>query len=137
MDEVRPEAADNGGPTPEPGRDRLGFLAAVARGQTVTDAAREYGIPRRTADRWASSPKGKAYVSRLRALMFAQACGALARHATRAAEKLAELLDSESAQVALQAARSLLSSGLDLRKSVDYEERLAALEAKLGGESPP
>lgn len=134
MDEVRPETAQIGQTVP---RNREGFLHAIACGEEVTAAAERNGIPRRTATRWLSDPRFKRQVSRRRGVMFSRAVGTFAQFANAAAEKLARLMDADDARVALQAARALLAAGLDLRKSVELEERLAALEAKLGGESPP
>jgi hypothetical protein len=111
------------------------LAALVAAGQTLTDAAASAGVSRRTATRRAADPAFRALVQRLRGDMVAQALGRMASHMAQAADTLHALLAAESDSVKLGAARSLLELGVKLRDSVELEQRLADLEARLSGES--
>jgi hypothetical protein len=66
--------------------------------------------------------------------MVDKALGRLADAMTEAADVLRNLLASEDERVRLPAARALLELGVKLRESVELEERLAALEERLGDE---
>jgi HEAT repeat protein len=64
--------------------------------------------------------------------MVQRSLGRLADGMTEAADVLRQLLAAESEAVRLGAARSLLELGVKLREPVELEERLAALEARIG-----
>jgi hypothetical protein len=66
--------------------------------------------------------------------MFARALGCLAEGAASGALVLRQLcLKAKSESVRLAAARALLELGGKLRDSVDFDERLKALEQRLDG----
>ena len=102
-------------------------LALAAAGKPA-DVAQQFGVSRRTVDRWLSEPAFRRIVWDLRQQMVAAAVGRMADHMTLAADALVKLLDSDDAAVRLRACRAILSLGLRLHDAVDLEERLRALE---------
>ena len=65
--------------------------------------------------------------------MVEAAVGQLADASTAATATLRKLLAAEAETVRLGAARSILELGTKLRESVEFEERVRALEAKGAG----
>jgi hypothetical protein len=106
---------------------------ALAAGQTVRAAAEVAGISERTATRRRANPGFRQREAELRAGMVQRALGKLADGMAEAADRLRELLRAESESVCLGAARALVELGVKLRESVELEQRVAALEARLPG----
>jgi hypothetical protein len=106
----------------------LALLVALARGETVRDAAREAKLGERTAWRRMSDPEFRRRLSQIRADVMDRATGRLADAASDAARTLRALLDAESETVRLGAARAILELGTKLRETGELEERLLALE---------
>jgi hypothetical protein len=73
----------------------------------------------------------------LRARCLEEAVGRLTSIATRAAETLAQLLDSESETIKLRAAVSLLEQLIRVREHSEIAARLAALERRVKDEPRP
>jgi len=113
----------------------LAFLVAIARGETVRDAAREAGIGERTAWRRMADPEFRRRLSGVRADVLERATGRLADAGAEAAETLKALLKAESESVRLGAARAILELGSKLREAGELEERLRMLESDAGSES--
>jgi hypothetical protein len=107
------------------------FMLALASGQTVRDAACAAGIGERTATRRVADLDFRRRVEELRSEMVAQTLGRLAAGMAEAADRLRALLGAKNEHIQLGAARSLLELALTLRKNVETEERLRALEKKL------
>lgn len=101
---------------------------ALARGETVRDAALTAGVAERTATRRWADPDFRQRVGQLRTSMVQQALGRMANSMTAASNTLLALLQAEGESVRLGAARSILELGNKLRESVELEERLTALE---------
>jgi hypothetical protein len=109
---------------------REALALRLAAGQSVRAAARSCKVGERTAHRWLDEdPRFRARVQELRERLFSRAVGVLTRLAGKAARKLDELLDNFKASIALGACRTVLEAGPRLRELIDFEERLAALEA--------
>lgn len=106
-------------------------MAALAAGATYAEAAEAAGIGVRTVDRRMSDPDYRAQVSAARGELLSRAVGLLAENAAAAARCLSRLLCEGSPQVQLAAARAILEFGGRLREALDYEERLATVEASL------
>jgi hypothetical protein len=104
---------------------------ALARGQTLTEAACAAGVSERTAHRRWAEPAFRRRVSDLRGEVVALAASRLATAMARAADRLAELVESTDPRVALMAAKAVLSLGLLAREKMDSETLLRELEAKL------
>jgi HEAT repeat protein len=112
------------------------FLAALAGGSSVAEAAKLAGKSERQAYRYLADPAVKASVQRLRADMTGQALGVLVKEMAESVRELVKLRSDPNPQIRIQAARSLLTIGLDFRAALDVEARLSAVEAKLNGSGP-
>ncbi len=104
---------------------------ALAEGKNYQDAAHLAGINRRTLFVRRQDPAFMEYVRERRADMFEATAGKLTETSQAAADKLADLLDSESEQTALSAARAILEHATRLRELLEIDVRLAALEKAL------
>ena len=111
------------------------LVLALARGQSVPDAADSCGVSERTVYRRQDNPDFRKKVRALRAKMLEQAAGRTVDAKADAADVLRNLLNARSESVALGAARSILELSVNLRYAVDLEERLAAVE-KFANEKP-
>ena len=69
------------------------LAAALAAGATVTQAAEQFGISRRTVQRYLAQSAFRRQVARLRNELVSAALGRLADHMTRAADTVARLVD--------------------------------------------
>jgi hypothetical protein len=111
------------------------LLQALACGASVEAASRAAGVSARTAHRRLADAGFHARVRQARADMVHRTAGTMTAAATEAVRTLLELLKAPApAAVRLGAARAVLEIGLKVRELVDLEERLAALEGRLGGE---
>lgn len=117
------------------------FVAALAGGLSVPAAAKAAGMSERTAYRRWARPEVRREVSALRAVVLQEAVGRLTAGATRAAEVVLELLESQDEKVRLAAAsrlpelrRSLVDAAGDCLASArppsKHDEQMAPL---LGG----
>ncbi len=116
--------ADNGS---SKGDDAL--LVALASGATVRDAAGRAGVAERTAYRRLDDPGFRRRLARARAELIDRAVGQLSDAATAAVATLRGLLDADSDNVKLGAARSILELGTRLREAAEIEGRLVELES--------
>jgi Homeodomain-like domain len=124
----RQPAAETGRITAEPAA-----VLALARGLSKADAAAAAGVGERTVYRWLDDDAFRAQVTRERGRLIERAVGRLADQAAAAADVLGELaanVDTPPA-VRVSAARALLEQAARLRDSLEIEERLAAVEARL------
>lgn len=112
---------------------------AIAGGQTVRAWARAQvpEVPRRTAYSWSRRPEVIDLVRRIRRRAIDRAIGHLTRSATKAARKLAELIDDPSHPLQLQAARAVLADLMAVADHHDFEDRLAALERRAAAATEP
>jgi hypothetical protein len=112
------------------------LLQALACGATVEAAARAAGVSARTAHRRLADPGFSARAQQARADMVRRTAGTMTAAATEAVRTLLELLKAPSpAGVRLGAARAVLEIGLKVREVADIEQRLAALEERLGADT--
>ncbi len=105
--------------------------AAIAAGSTVLAAAEAAGIGRVTAHRWLQEAGFRRRITELRREMTSQAIGRLADRMARAADVLAELLESPNEMARLKAAVALLDQGLKAVAIADVQARLEVIEEKL------
>ncbi len=112
------------------------FKAAMVGGRSVASAAKEAGVPLRTARRWWADPATKAAVRSMRGDAIEQAVGMLSVAALLAVRVLVKVAsdDSEAAPVRLQAARAILTHLAELRASevlaAEVEELRAMVESR-------
>ena len=121
-----------------PGK-KMVLALALASGMSVPAAAAEAQVCERTVRRRLKNPAFRRLVARLRGQMLEAALGRLAENMTRAADKVARLVDSGNEAVALRAARTLMTVGLRLRDSVELADRVHEMErdlARIKGGAP-
>jgi hypothetical protein len=110
------------------GNRREAAAFALARGQTVKQAALEVGVGERTLHRWlkadAAFPRR---VGEYRDQLVSGAVGRLSDLAGRAAETLGELVVSKDDKVRLQAVRTVFEA-LSAREAADVAARMSAIE---------
>ena len=107
------------------------IAAALASGTSIGDAAEQFGVSRKTVQRYLARPGFQRLVARLRGELVATALGRMSQQMSRAADTIAALLDAEEPHIRLRAGRAMLSLGLRLRDSVDLGERVHELEREL------
>lgn len=107
--------------------DRLAI--AIATGETVRDAAKSAGVSESTAYRRLRNNEFKASVRMIRDATFSASLGTLLEAANKAAKALAELCDSTTERIRLQAAAKVLELSTRLSEQTELRERLEALEA--------
>jgi hypothetical protein len=106
------------------------LLQVLACGATAESAASKCGVSRRTVCRRLEDPDFRRRLQKLRAEIAQRTSGALTAASTEAVRTLLELLKAaHSGTVRLGAARATLELGMKLRENVEFETRLAALEA--------
>ena len=123
-----PEGADSGGEALKPKQEAAAL--SIASGSTIEEAAKAVSAGARTVKTWLTDPAFTARVSALRAELTSQALGKLTAAACRAADTLTELLEVDSPQVRLGAARAILDSMIRTREQVEIVTRLDALERR-------
>ncbi|WP_108986963.1 helix-turn-helix domain-containing protein [Streptomyces coelicoflavus] len=111
---------------------RPAAVTALAQGLTTAQAAEAAGVTTRTVQRWVHDPDFGAEVRDTRKQLLQNAAGMLATGAIRAAETLFRALDDPDTRNQIQAARVIFDTLLPLRASVEFEERMAEIEARLG-----
>lgn len=104
----------------------------VAAGATIRDACQQAGMSERQAYRLAGQPAFRARVAALRQQAIQAATGRLASLLAGGLDALQGLFIDPSPQVRLGAVRTALEHALRFREAVETEERLRAVEAKLG-----
>jgi hypothetical protein len=105
------------------------LMLALARGETVRDAAVSAGMSERTAARRWADPAFRLRVSHLRGEMLVRAAGKLADAMSEAADELRQLMkEAKSETVRLAACRTALELGLKSRETLELDERLRQLE---------
>jgi hypothetical protein len=105
------------------------FKLAIASGETIRNAAARLGIGESCAYKKANEPDFATAVERIRSELFSTALAKLTANMAKAADRLGALIESSDGAIACRAAIGLLKVRSDLRQSVEFEERLAALEA--------
>ncbi|HEV3339638.1 MAG TPA: hypothetical protein VG125_04760 [Pirellulales bacterium] len=104
------------------------LILALAAGATVREAAEQAGVGERTVYRRLADADFRRAVSEARGRMFDTALGRLAGLASKAAETLERLMESDKPPVALGAAKAVLGLGPRLRESTELEERISLME---------
>jgi hypothetical protein len=123
--EEQPKTAGNGTSR------REAAALALAKGLSVADAAKEANIGVRTLYTWRKDSSFSAMVQSFRAELFTEALGKLSGLATKAAETMGDLLDSEHDGIRLGAATRIIEAATKLREMIDLSEQLAALREQV------
>jgi hypothetical protein len=104
---------------------------ALASGISITDAAEQAGVCRKTVQRYLAKPAFRRLVARYRNELISTALGRMADGMTRAADAIAGLLDEKDPAIRLRAARAMVTLGQRLRDSVDVTDRIHEIEREL------
>lgn len=105
-------------------------LAALTSGMSVRKTATELGLSDSTVKR--ISTENREYIAQVRAEQSRAVVQELKDRAMYAARRLEELIDSPNDAVAISAIRTALSEAMRWADAIDTEERLSALEQRLG-----
>ena len=109
------------------------LLVALACGATVEQAAAKCGMSERTVYRRLERPEFKQQIQALKAEMVVRTAAALTAAATEAVRVLLDLMKaSNTGPVWLGAAKAILEMGVKLREMAELEERIKALEERVG-----
>lgn len=104
------------------------LIVGLAAGRPLADVAAEAGVSARTVQRRMVKPEFQRKVSDLRGQMMKDLSGRLSQISGKAMERLQSLLEADSENVRLGAARSILDQTLRVREAVDFEGRLKEVE---------
>ncbi len=109
------------------------LAASVASGQSVREASKTAGCTESTAYSLSCSNEFKSEVSRLKTEAVERAVARLTDSATKAADTLVRLLDSQDEKVALAASTKLLSMLHPLQELGELRARIDAIESQGAG----
>jgi hypothetical protein len=119
----------NGEPTPWNAKQET-IATLLVTGRSVRDIANKTGVSERTIHRWLSNEEYCAYLRGLRREILSQALNRLTTVSTAAVSTLVVLMKPDQRDIVrLNAAKSILESVVAIQKHVDFDERLARLEA--------
>jgi hypothetical protein len=111
-------------------RDQL--VMAVAQGKSIAGWARQNGVPRRTAQRWAAEPDVRRQIEDWRRRILDRALGYMAGRSMWAVRGIAKLgADAESESVQLRARRAILHDQIAVSRFSNFEYRMAELEEEV------
>ncbi len=118
------------------------LIVALACGATPESAAQKAGLSVRTVYRRQADPAFRAQVNEVRAGLVRRAASLFTAAGMPAIKTITTLQESAASEaVRLGAARATIELGCRLRETVEFMERLAALEAQLesllGNPVPP
>src|SRR5438045_3746704 len=102
--------------------------ALVAGGTSVTEAAEQVGVSRRTATRWAGTDQFKLAVARVRGEVVSSALGGLGAGLKSAVATMNCLLNDTDAKIRLASAKAMFESFARLTVVAELEQRLAQIE---------
>src|SRR5580658_7548497 len=109
-----------------------GFMAAIACGSTIENAAAKVGISRSTAFRRLEDPDFQKRLAAFKADIVKRSTDMLTAANLEAIKTLLDLQKQGTpAAIRLGAARSIIELGMRLRETSDLAERLAAVEEQL------
>jgi hypothetical protein len=113
-----------------------GLVLALACGASPENAAQKAGLSLRTVYRRLAEASFRDQVRQVRAEMVQRAAGLFTAAGMAAIRTLTTLQESAALEsVRLGAARAIIELGCKLRDTVELTERIAALEARLEGQS--
>jgi transposase len=115
------------------GSSRASFVAAVAAGASVNDAAARIGVSRRTATRWHNDPTTRGQIDSLSRATLVHARDRLLELVDEATDTLAAVMTDKSAGASarVSAARCVLSTLVPLNEATEMAHRLSEVEAIL------
>ncbi len=112
-------------------QERVALL--LASGRTIKGAAKASEVGERTAHEWLEKPEYVAYIAELRGKILSRTLGIMVKATTKAARKLATLLDDDNPAIQLRAAMALLDGTTRLRDHTEIEARMLEIERQVKG----
>ena len=111
---------------------RLALAAAIASGVRISRWAKENGVPKSTAYRWANEPTVRIEAQAVRRRMLDRVAGTMTRRCTFAVRRITHLAsDAQSESVQLNALKTILTDAMRIARYSDLEARMAEFEEKL------
>jgi hypothetical protein len=107
---------------------REAVALALARGETISEAAAGARVAVRTVAYWRQQEDFRQRVEALRAEILERTMGQMIDTTTAAAVRLRRLVRSKNERIALRACNIVLSQAARLRESVSLEQRIRQLE---------
>jgi hypothetical protein len=103
----------------------------LVTGRSIREIAGETGISERTINQWLYNYEYSRYIASLRRQVLTEALGRLTDACVGAALTLRALMDTDQRpNIRLYAAKSILESVVAIQRHIDFDERLARLEAR-------
>lgn len=109
----------------------MAFAVELARGSSVSKAAKKVNISETTGYRWARKPEVGKAVADIRSSVLLEASQHLTNLTRKAVDTLAELLNSESEKVRLTAARTVIDGTMKMRQLAELEQELEKIRGTL------
>jgi transposase len=109
-------------------KNEMAFAVEVARGASIAQAAKTVGVSEGTGYRWARKPEVRKSVDDIRSAVLHAASNRITCLATKAVDTLGRLLDSESEQIQLSAARAVLDGTVKMREMAELEMELEQIQ---------
>jgi hypothetical protein len=108
---------------------------AIAQGKSAATWARQNGVAKATAYRWAKEAEVRDIVNSWRRMSMDRALGRMARRASRAADGIYALgAEAESESVRLRAWRAILADQMQVAQFADLEYRMTEIEEEIKAE---
>ena len=110
---------------------QLKAIPHIVSSPTYTEGCKKAGVNKATFYKWLKEPEFKAELDRQREQVAAEAFGVLYQSLTKAAETLADLLDSKDDRLRRLACKDVLDFFVKHKEAEDIERRLTAIEARI------
>jgi hypothetical protein len=110
-------------------------IAALLTAPTQGDAAREVGVSERTLHNWLQGPQFRAAVRGAAKELLTVTLSRLQAAARDATDTLIRSLNCGNAASEVRAAGLLLENAIKVSELLDLQERVEALESKMGGKT--
>lgn len=107
------------------------LLAELVRTPDIQAAAKAAGVGRTSAYRWLEEPAFAEELARLRNEVVNKALGSVKAQATRAAEELQRLLDTDNERLRRLVCKDILSYSIRVRELEEIERRVVRLEERM------
>jgi hypothetical protein len=110
-------------------KNKMAFAVEVARGSSIAQAAMTIGVSEGTGYRWSRKPEVRKSIDDIRSAVLQSASNRIVCLATKAVDTLGRLLDSESEQIRLSAARAVLDGTVKMREMAELDKELEQIHA--------
>jgi len=105
-------------------KNQLAFAIELARGSSIAQAAKKVRIAESTGYRWSKKRLVCQAIEDFRKSVLQVACNQMINIVGRAVETLGKLLDSDSEQIRLSAARAVLDGTVKMRELAELEREI-------------